>query len=359
MFSINFSKVEIPELKETKAYRGNYYMTGADNNFFNELIYLYEQSSMHNTFINNLKQKSYGTGLIAQDTTSETIINNMQLNKTFSKVILDYVLFGGYSLEVIWNALHTKILEINYIDFSKIRSGYVDKETDEVELYYYSYDWKAYHKNITTLQKFNIDDKSDNRQIYYYKSEFPGTDIYPRPYYLGGLKYIYTDIQLSKYYANLVKNNFVGNTIINIPDGATMDEDKREKFEKGVKENFTDPDNAAAILVTYDTAENGIQLLEFGKDADDKKYQWISQFTNDQIIIAHNIPNPIIAGVRIPGTLGGTQEMMDAENIYNVNMVIPTRNQSLAWLEDMNNYLMQPVNYTIENITVINNTNEQ
>lgn len=338
---IKLSNYKIPELKEVKSYKGSYYLAGDNNNFFNELIKLYEMSSIHNSFINNFTQKVIGSGIKSDIESDKVIIDNYKLNDLWNKIVLDFAIYGGFAIEIIWNTLHNKILELNYIDFSKIRSGYIDKDTDEVELYYYSYDWKAYHKNIEVYQKFNPDENSENRQLYYFKGHHPGSDIYPRPYYLGGLKYIYVDIQLSTFYANLVKNNFVGNTIIKVPTG--MDPDKQIAFEEGIKKNFTSPDNAGSIVIIYGDGENVVELLEFGKGSDDQKYQWLTQQTTDQLIIAHQIPNPIIAGVRVGGTLGGTQEMKDAEIIYNKNVIYPARGIILDELNKINKFLLTPL----------------
>lgn len=354
MYNIQLKNIKIPELKEVKSFRNNYYMTDSGDNFFNNLIYLYEHSSIHNSFINNFVEKVIGSGLVSDSELDENVIDSLDLNDILMKITLDYAIYGGFAIEVIWNTLHTKIHKINYIDFSKIRSGYVDKDTDEVELYYYSYDWKAYHKNIQIFPKFNEDENSDNKQLFYYKGHHPGSDIYPRPSYLGGLKYIYIDVELSKYYYNLVKNNFVTNTIIKIPNG--MDPEKQIAFEQGIKENFTSSENAGSIAIVYGDGENAVEMLEFGKGSDDQKYQWLTQQTTDQLVISHRIPNPIIAGVRIPGTLGGTQEMKDAEIIYNKNVIYPSRNTIMKQLDKLNKYFSNPLNdVEIKDVSLFDN----
>lgn len=359
MFNLNLTKVNIPELKEVKQFRGNYYLAGKDNDFFNDLIYLYENSSIHNSFINNFIQKVYGSGMVGDDEQSQLVIDNMGLNEIFRQVIKDYALYGGFNIETMWGILHTKINQLEYVDLSKVRSGFINEETDEVELYYYSYDWNAYHKNIDIYQSFNTNVNTEDRQLFYYKGNHPGTDIYPRPMYLGGLKYIYTDIELARYYANLVKNNFVGNTIINIPDGGNMEPDKRIEFEKGIKENFTSSENAGSIVVLYGDGEEGVQLLEFGKGSDDQKYQWLSQHTTDQLVITHRIPNPLLAGVRVPGTLGGSQELMDAETIYNNNVIYPARQIVTEVFNELNRFFATPMNsYTINDIPMFNKIEE-
>jgi len=348
---IKFEEHKIPELKEIKAFRNSYYLAGKGDNFFNELIYLYENSSIHNSFCNNFTQKVFGSGIVSDSETDKNIIEKLELNDILHKIILDYYLYGGFSLEIIWNTLHTKITNINYIDFSKIRSGMVDKETDEVELYYYSYDWKAYHKNMVTYTKFNTDEKSHKRQLFYYKGHHPGNTIYPRPLYMGGLKHIYTDIELTKYYYNLVKNNFVGNTILKVP--SEMDPDKQVAFEKGLKDNFTSSENAGSIVVVYGDSENSVELLEFNKGSDDEKYKWLTQQVIDSLVISHRIPNPIISGVRISGTLGGSEEMEIAEKIYNKNVIYPARNIILNQFNILNKNLLTPLQETkVEDVNI-------
>lgn len=355
---IKLKDVKIPELKEIKSYRNSYYMVGEGDNFFKELVYLYENSSIHNSFVNNFVDKVIGTGLQSDNETDKNIINDLELNDLLKKITLDYYLYGGFAIEVIWNTLHTKITNLNYIDFSKIRSGLIDKETDDVELYYYSYDWRAYHKNMEVYPKYNTDENSDNKQLFYYKGHHPGNNIYPRPSYLGGLKYIYTDIELSRYYSNLVKNNFVGNAIMKVPN--EMDPDKQIAFEKAIKENFTSSENAGSIAIIYGDGENSVELLEFGKGSDDNKYQWLTQNVIDQLIITHRIPNPIIAGVRVPGTLGGSQEMEIAEVIYNKNVIYPSRNIILKQFDILNQYLLTPMNdVNIEDINIFDQKIEQ
>lgn len=352
---IKFETVQIPRMEEIPNNK-NYYNAGRDNKFFEHLIYYYENSSAHSSFIKNLTNKVVGSGFQGISDADKQAIKDYKMNEIFGKCTLDYSIFGGFCLEIIWNTLHTKINKINYIDFSKIRSGFINDDTDVVELYHYSSDWNKYKKDVDIIQSFNPDPNSDNIQLVYYKEHTPGLEVYPKPLYYGGLNWIYTDTQLATYYANLVKNNFVSNTIISVQ--APMDTEKQIEFEKGIKKDFTSSENAGSILVLYGdgSAEDPIKIVKFNEGADDTKYQWLSQHILDQVIIAHRIPNPIIAGVRIQGSLGGTQEMQDSERIYNVNVVYPARTKILYVFDDLIQYLQTPFEYTISDNTLFDTT---
>lgn len=345
---IKLEKLVIPELKEVKVANGNYYMTNNQNNFYENLQYLYDNSSIHKAILDNLRDKVVGSNVNSDKKTKQLIKNITQ----------DLTLYGGFTVEIIWNILHTKINKINYIDFSKIRSGMVDQDTDEVQLYFYSNDWKGYHKNVQILQSFNTDENSDSRQIYYYKDYAPGFNVYPKPSYYASIRWVYTDVELCRYYSNLVKNNFVSNVIISMKNGFD-DPDKQENFEKSIKDNFTGSENAGSIPVIYGVGDGDdpIKIVKFNDGSDDNKYQWLSQHTIDQLIIGHRIPNPLLCGVRIPGSLGGSTELEESENIYNKNVVYPTRDNILSFLNDINPYMTVPVPTEITDISVVNQKN--
>jgi hypothetical protein len=353
---IKFSSVEIPKMKEIPTNK-NYFNAGIDNKFFEHLIYYYENSSAHSSFIKTLAYKVVGTGMQGVTPQDSQIIKDYKFNEIFGKATLDYSIFGGFCLELIYNANHTKINQVNYVDYSKVRSGFIDADTDKVSLYFYSPDWFKYsHKEIDMVQSFNPEPGNENIQFYYFKEHTPGLEVYPKPLYYGGLNWIYTDIQLATYYSNLVKNNFVSNTIISVQ--APMDTEKQVDFENGIKKDFTSSENAGSILVIYGdgSSEDPIKIIKFNDGADDSKYQWLSQHILDQIIVAHRIPNPIIAGIRVQGSLGGTQEMMDSERIYNVNVIYPARNKILNCFNQIIAYLQTPFQYTVSDNTLFPET---
>jgi len=356
-FAANFTQVKIPQLIEMPS-RKNYYMTNEADSFFEELIQYYENGNVHSSFVDNLASRIVGSGMITEDQASEEAIKKYKLNDLFENISFDYSLYGGFAIEVIWNVLHTQITQLNYIDFSRIRSGYIDEDTDEVQLYYYSANWKAWKKEITPYLKFNTDEKSDNRQIYYYKDNYPGKDIYPRPPYYPSLKWVYTEVELNRYYANLVKNNFVPTTLLTV--NSFFDEEKQMNFEKSLKQ-FTGGDAAGTIFVIYNEGGDETtkpEILKFNSDSEDQKYQWLSQHTIDELIIGHRIPNPLLAGVRTPGSLGASTELETAEKIYNLQVIDPKRSNVLSVINDLVQWLPVNLQYEVINKNIFDETTQ-
>ena len=354
------SQVEIPQYKPTKISKAGYYLPSANGKIFDQLVELYNGSSTHASFVNNMALKVKGSGLISNNEQDTQTIKNYELNKLLADISFDLAIYGGFAIEVIWNQLHTKITRLNRLDFAKVRVGFIDPDTDQTELYYYSNDWYNWRdREIDILPVFNPAEGSDNNQIYYFKTAGPGENIYPTPIYYAGLKWIYTDVEVSKYYANLVKNNFVSNTILALNNGIP-DQEKQVEFERAIKENFTSSENAGSMMVMYsDTKENAPEVIKFNQEADDAKYQWLSKEITDKLIVAHNIPSAMLAGVRVAGTLGGREELEIANHLYNVNVIWPHREYIFETINELNKYLLNPMTqYEINDIPVIEKNNE-
>ena len=180
LYSIKGSKFEALDLPVIKSERGKDYIKfGKDNLFPQQLIELYDSSAMNHTCIDAIKDGIFGEGIVEYgheyiNTEGETI------DEIFAKISLDYTLFGGYALNLIWNKEGTRIAEIYHLHFANVRSGKPDDD-DKVESYYYCSDWSKVrkHKPVEYKSFDATDNKKDNAsQIYYCKDYNPGPVSY-------------------------------------------------------------------------------------------------------------------------------------------------------------------------------------
>jgi hypothetical protein len=343
----SFSAAEIPNYKVIyDSHKGYYYLEGE---FFKEIKELYERSNIHRAFCNNEMRKIVGSNILG----NEQLIKLYGWDKLYKLITRDYKLYGGLAIEIVWNTLHTKILESNWLDITKVRIGNIDEKTDITELYYYSNNWYNSRKKVIVYQRFNTDPLSSDKQIIYFKEN--DSQIYPNPSY--SLIWPYIDKQLGVYYANLVKNNFVTNAILSVYGEYTLNDEKKIEFEKSLKDTLTGSENAGGIFIMYaDNKESEPVLTKFNNEADDTKYQWLTDQTIQQLIVAHNISNPMLAGIKTPGELGGGsgEELKISELIYNINVIQPKRSDILANSFDIiNPYMINgAINYTVKNIDI-------
>ena len=325
-FKVNMELMDIPNLKEIKCFtNGGYYLTNKKDVWLAELLELYYTSNLHGSIINDLHLQ------ITKEIDDEV----------FNRITLDYLIFGGFYLEIFWNYFHDKIVKINHVDFTKIRVGLIDKETHRPEYVIHSNDFfKFNYRKWTKLEMFNTEKHSADHQIYYFRRYSPSSDIYPKPYYNSVLKYVYVQNELSTYFANLVRNNFVANGILHLPN--PMSEEQMLEQERMFLRDTTGSKNAGSIIVTTGTKEEAPEFIKFNQDADDGKYSFLPDYTDQQIARGHGVPIPLLFETQ--GKLGGTDEVKFYDDRYKLNVVEPFKRDIMnAYMQIKNLMLPEPV----------------
>ena len=147
-------QVPDPTLPKIFEVRGHSWINYGVNNLYpNELITpLYNGSAMNRSCINSKHIYTNGEGLRTVDPNLEYVLKRANLNEgwndIFNRASLDYIIYGGFALNIIWSEDGTTITDIYNMDFNDIRSGHIDFKSDKVEWYYYSADWSRYKKDV-------------------------------------------------------------------------------------------------------------------------------------------------------------------------------------------------------------------
>lgn len=321
-FKANWEIMEIPRLVEIKNFnQGGYYLCNRKDIWFAELLELYYTSNLHGSIINN----------------AHLMINEGTDDELFYRISLDYLIFGGYAVEVLWNYYHDKIVRLNHLDFTKIRAGLIDKETHSINYYIYSNDWfKPNYRKWKKLESFNEDKSSSDHQIYYFKRYTPSSDIYPKPYYNAALKYIYCQNELSTYFSSLIKNNFVANGILHLPNPGS--EEQMREQERMFMRDTTGSKNAGGIIVTTGSKEEAPEFVKFNEDQDDGKYTFLPEYTDEQICRGHNVP--IVLLFSTPGKLGGTDEVEFFDQRYKKNTIEPIKKDIIKSFDKIKQFMI-------------------
>ena len=191
-----FQAIEAPSIHEVRG--KDYIFYGEKNLFPQTLIELYDSSAMHHTAIDAITAGIIGEGI---DIIGSEYINSKgeTIDELFEKIALDYSIYQGYAINVIWNKERTKISEIYHLPFANVRSGKPNEE-DEVEEYMFSSNWANLRKYpYQTYRAFDAtDNKGDNAsQIYYCYNYTPGNEVYPLPSYVAAMSDISLDAQVS------------------------------------------------------------------------------------------------------------------------------------------------------------------
>ncbi len=341
LMSVSMNNHKVPVFVERSNVDWTYY--GADNNYPDYLLRCYNRSAKHNAIINQKVAYICGGGFKGDD----IIVNeeNETLKDVVKKMVLDYVLFGGFDAETISSKGGGKY-SLRHVDFSRIRS---DKYN---ETFYYAEKW-AYENEGCWYPISNQDIKSDKydfqtfkpftdgkgKQLFYYKSYRPALDTYPLPDYLGAIGYIELDYEIMNYWYNAVKYGFTPSHLITFFNGVPIPEEQK-KVEDAVLKKFTSTDGRKLILNFAESREAGGSEIEKLEHEDlDKQFQILNKTVEQEIYAGHRVNNPMLMGIKSEGQLGGRTELIEANELFQNVYISPIQKTISAALKPITDLL--------------------
>ncbi len=331
IYAINgaqFQAVNIPTIHEVRGKEFMYY--GEKNLFPASLIELYDTSAMHHTCITAITAGIVGDGI---ETIGDEYINanGETVDELYEKISLDYTLYAGYALNVIWNKERTKISEIYHLPFNNVRSGKPDEE-DKVNEYMYSADWSNLRKYpYQTYRAFDAtDNKGDNAsQIYYCYGYTPGNQVYPLPEYVAALNDISLDAQVSRFHANNIANGLAPSMILKFRNGVPSPEERREVY-KEIERTFTGTENAGRFFLTFSEPGKEVEVVPIDS-ANDDYYLLLEERISSRILTAHRITSPLLLGIKdSAGFSSNADEIKVAYAHFEGTVVEPKRKKILS-----------------------------
>ena len=345
---INFHDNKLPAFKENKA--KGFITYGEDNLYPDFLIELYNKSPKHNAIVSAKASyiagvgtaiKGSDTAIIAKAQQKVDAINAYEsLDELKVKIADDLELFNGFALEIIWSRDKSKISEIYHLPFQKVRKS-LDGN------FVYCEDWTDRKAEHIQYNAFNPITR-ESKQLYYCQLYRAGQGVYPLPDYVGGLKYIEIDTEISNWHLNSIKNGFSAQTLIQLFKGVPTPEEAR-KTERGLKKSYTGTDNAGGLIIQYNDPNEKESVISNLQPSDfDKQFDILNKTVQQEIFVSHKVNSPMLFGVRVEGQLGGRSELIEAYEMFQSSYVEPRQKK----LDDTLTYLFEyiaPVQLTTEN----------
>lgn len=310
--------VTIPDMVEKQNNSKPYLNYGNDNKYPQYLWSLYLRSSLLQSITNGIVDYVMGEGIIPNEFIKT--LHPYEINKDHDKlydiikrILVDYIIFGGFAIQVIYNKLH-QISELYWLDFQNVR---VDKECKRA---FYTDDWVRHSNDAIEYEVFDGTQNSGSCVFYYKGHVTRGT--YPIPIYSGAIPAIETSASIAKFHLNSIKNNFSGNFVINFNNGVPSN-DVQDEIETKIKEKFSGEDNAGKFMVSFnDSKDNGVTVERIQDDTFDKKYDALRTSTFKEIFIAFRT-QPQLFGFSLEGTAFNTQEFQESFKLFNKTTISP------------------------------------
>ena len=273
-----------------------YIYWGANNDIPDTLLKLYDTVPEHSSAINFIL-----SNVIEND------IDEMDY-WTLQKLALDYILFGGFAVEVV--KLRNDKYQYNYKDISLLR---LNPDKNKIG---FAENWTNYKSEVEWFDKV---DNLGETGIYLFKN--PKTrGNYPSPRYISAFKSLDTMKEISSYHNNNAKNGFTPNVVINFNNGEP-DDDTKKDIEKKLTEKFTGVNGSKFILSFNESEETKTTIEKLDNDNLDQKFKDLQVFLQNQIIISHQLTSGALIGVRQENTGFSAIEYEEAMEIFELNVI--------------------------------------
>jgi hypothetical protein len=322
----NFNSIQIPEGVESPDRNGWINYGGGfskyDNLYPQYLIEILSKSSRHNAIVRGKASLIGGNGWVKDKLSQEALLfiknqyNELNLDDIVYRCAFDLTVYGAFTLNVVWSKDRETISEISYVDTSRLRVGEQD-DKNRVPCYYLCDDWsntRVYPP--TKYPGFSLTDRSKASQILYVKEFSSGFEYHGKPEYIAGIKYMEAEGEIATHHLASIKNGFYPAMSItflgSLPSDDEMDENNRQ-----LKNKFQGAMETGSVVITYaESADTAPILTPIKAETSDDHYVNLSKEIETTIYQAHRVTNSALFGVKTPGELGATSELLESLNIF-------------------------------------------
>jgi hypothetical protein len=323
---------------QTERLGGKHIYFGDSNLYPNYLNDLYNSSGLHSAICGTKKDLISGAGytMVGQDLLTpfaklslKTLENFFDGTNTLEDVVtdmtLDYVIHNTIYLKLSWNSDHTKIIRAERVEPSKIRAGVDPKDKTRVAKYYYCFDWEQQGTyGVTEYPAFNPTKEGSPVEIYRYMVKNPAMLYYTMPSYAAGINWIDLDAEISTFQRANIEQSINPSIVIKINKPVANDEEKRLISNKIKQQYAGAPNTGKAMLFFSDSKETAPEVETIQVSDLDKRFLQTGESIQNNVCYAHRI-DPLLTGIKTPGSLGNASEMEISYNIFKRSYVLPAQ----------------------------------
>jgi hypothetical protein len=327
--NIQFSRATLPVFAEVLQ-KFNWVFYGLDNLLPQYFIDLYDNCAIHKAVVTSKVNQILGDGIVSEDNPSAVtdFVNPKQdITDIIKRCTLDFILFGGYCVNVIWSRDRKSIAEIYHVDFSRIRSGKISVLTDEVYCYYYSANWRDPKKYPPIeIKSFNPNEE-DPSQLFYFKTYMPSMSYYPVPDWSAGQRAIEIDIETKNFHMNNLRKGMVPSLWINYNNGIPGEEEQRI-LVRALEEQYGGTDNAGQAIISFnESKEQSPDIVQIPRNDNDNYYQSLNDDITRSILSSHRVSSAELFGIATAGKLGTSKEIVEHSEYFRKMVIQPYQNE--------------------------------
>ena len=332
---VNLTQQEIPIVREDIKTRYNWVPVGimGPDDYFQNITDSFTISTTNAACVEGIADLIYGKGLYSKDTAFQTVLDKLIPQEEIKRAVFDLKLYGNATLQVYWNADHSKVVKFYHVPVQNLRAEKL-YDNPKIENYYYCVDWTD-QKAIRNKKKVPAFGTSNEKmEILYIKNYTPGKYYYSLPDWVSALQFSYVEAELSNLHINNIENGFLPLVMINMNNGIPAPEE-RQTIEDLIESKFTGTRNAGRFMISFnDDAERKPTIETISTDNLHEKYKYVAEYAQDRILVGHRITSPLLFGIRTEanGFSSQSEEMKTAFSILQTMTINPFQNLVINFL---------------------------
>lgn len=304
-----FSLSAVTDLPKIKESRNSEWVNYGDDNLYPEYLKdMYNTSPTHNAIVKTKSLMVVGDGYTWDDTllNEKEKIDVLKILKAIDRdayeYSLDYQLQGAMAFEIIWSLDFSKVVMVNRIDVSKLRSGKF--EDGRVEEWFYKRDWSDRREEAVCIHSLDLSDRENHRQLLYIPGQMVSNEYYGEPSYLSAMDWITLESQVGLYYRSLIDNGFNPSVVVKFYRKPNSPEERNE-IVSGLKSTYGGVKKAGKVMVLFsDGKELAPDVEPVAVQNVDKQFTVISDQITTKILTGERATTPELFGITTPGQLG-------------------------------------------------------
>lgn len=312
---------------------GDILIWGEHNNIPEVLFQMYKRCVPVHTIIDGICHYVIGEGLQISDELESYIKENMALSYTDDPMAInskgedlediiesslkDKITIGTFTNDIHRNSFN-KISELYYRDVVKCRLL-----KDRTKIRFASDGWSYTSSNgvIADLPIFKKGRKN-SLEVYMNLNENERT-VYPLPTHFAALEDIQTNIKITEYHKNGLKNGFSSFYILYYPGVPSQEE--QDKLVRDFKKTYTDTYNAGGVMFMFDDG-SGVkpEIISAPVNDLDNRYKDVEENSLKNIYSSFKAP-PVLFGIMTATTGFSEQEFFEASKLFINTVIEPIR----------------------------------
>jgi hypothetical protein len=342
---VNVDNNQLPIIQEDTRTRYSWIPFGVygQDDFFDAVTTTFSVSTTNNACIEGIADLIFGKGLYSKNEAFNETLQKMIPQEEIKRVAFDLKLYGNSAFQVYWDDTHTKIKKMYHVPVQTLRAEKLYGNT-KVQNYYYCVDWNDQRKIKDKKKIPAFGTSEDKMEILYIKNYCPGLYYYSLPDWVAAMQFAISEGEISNLHLNNITNGFLPAVMINFNNGVPAPEE-RETIEDLIQAKFTGTDNAGRFMLSFNddpATKPTIDVIQI--DNLHEKYQYVADYTQDRILVAHRVTSPLLFGIRTAnnGFSSQSEEMKTAFSIMQTMTISPFQNIILNSLD----YALKMSGYT-------------